>query len=60
MSTLSLINTDVDISALETIKQFEKLTILNISSGNLSPADFKMIQQALPKVKVTRAREPFR
>jgi hypothetical protein len=49
---LNLIHTDVDASALDTIRHFEKLKHLYISSRQLSPSDFQKIKGALPKVDV--------
>jgi serine/threonine protein kinase len=51
---LNLISSDLDLKALDTLKRFEKLTNLYVSSLKLSDDDFQMIKMALPKVSVRR------
>jgi serine/threonine protein kinase len=49
LDALSLINTDVDINALDTLRQFKVLKHLYISSKRLTQDDFRKIKNALPK-----------
>jgi hypothetical protein len=58
LETLSLTETELTDSSVETLAGFQSLKSLNLDRSGISPAGIERLKQALPKARISSARMP--